>query len=105
MTEPFAWWTLIPYYVPAFLMAGLLYAALVRGLLGLVVAKDSPNLLWQGLCRRTGWLLCLTRAITPVAIGPAWLPFCAVFWIAVLRVAFYVVMVQAGMGPLGTPGS
>lgn len=104
MIEPFPWWTLIPYYVPAFLMAVLLYAALVRGLLGLVVAGDSPNLLWQGLRRRTDWLLCLTRLVTPVAIGPAWLPFCAVFWIAVLRAVFYVAMVQAGLGPPGSAG-
>lgn len=104
MTEPFPWWTLIPYTVPAFLMAVLLYAALVRGVLGLVVADDSPNLLWQGLRRRTDWLLCLTRMITPLAIGPAWLPFCAVFWIALARTAFHIVMVQAGMGPPGSAG-
>lgn len=105
MAEPFPWWTLIPYHVPAFLMAVLLYAALARGLIGLVLAEDSPNILWQGLRRRTGWLMCLTRMVTPAMIGPAWLPFCAVFWLGFARAAFYVAMVQAGMGPLGAPGS
>jgi YggT family protein len=97
VANPF--WQYWYFHIPNYLLAALMYTMLGRFLLGLFVAPDWNNYIWRFFRRVTDPVLAVVAAITPRFMVPGLMPLVAVFWIIVLRVAYWIVLVQLQLAP------
>lgn len=87
------------YFVPTYLLAALMWTLLGRFVLGLFVPEDWPNYIWQFFRRTTDPVLALVARITPRFMVEGLMPLVAVFWVAVARILFHLVMYRLGLTP------
>ena len=97
MANPF--WQYWYFHIPNYLLAALMYTLLGRFLLGLFVPPDWDNYIWRFFRRLTDPVLAAVAVITPRFMLPGLMPLVAVFWLIVLRLAYWVLLVQLGLAP------
>ena len=97
MANPF--WQYWYFHIPNYLLAALMYTLLGRFLLGLFVPPDWDNYIWRFFRRVTDPVLAAVAVITPRFVLPGLMPVVAVFWLIVLRLAYWVLLVQLGLAP------
>lgn len=92
-------WEFWYFHIPNYLLAALMYTLLGRFVLGLFVPPDWDNYIWRFFRRVTDPVIAAVAVITPRFMLPALLPLVAVFWIIVLRVAYWILLIQLGLAP------
>jgi YggT family protein len=65
----------------------------------LFLSPDSPNYIYRWFRRLTDWLIRPVAFITPSIVPPLALSPIAAFWVAIVRVVFFVVLHAAGLTP------
>ena len=99
MEQTDLWWNYWYFHLPNYVLAALLYTMFGRFALGLFLPPDSPNYIFRWFCRLTDPVLAPVRVITPLSIGPRYLPLVAAFWLGALRLAFFAVLFHYGLTP------
>lgn len=99
MPDQDIWWSYWYFHLPNYAFSVLFYTLFGRFLLGLFLPPDSPNYIYRWFRRLTGWFMRPVAYITPRAIPPVLLAPVAAFWVAALRVAFFMLMFAAGLTP------
>jgi YggT family protein len=99
------WWSYWYFHLPNYALAVLFYTLWGRFLLSFILAPESPNYIWRWFRRLTGWILGPVDFITPAILPRFLLPPIAAFWVAILRVAFFMAMYSAGLTPRIAPAS
>jgi len=87
------------FHLPNYLIATVIYTMLGRFLLGLFVPYEWDNFIWRFFCRLTDPVLAVTRWLTFGALPEGLLPLVAVFWLFLLRIAYWMVLFRAGLAP------
>ena len=87
------------FHIPNYLIAALIYTLLGRFVLGIFVPDNWDNFIWKFFKRFTDPALRVTAWITPSFMVPALMPLVAVFWLFVLRLAYYIILYQFGLAP------
>ena len=95
MDNPF--WSYWYYHVPNYLIAALAYTMLARFGLGLFVPPDWTNYIWRFFVRVTNPVLWAVRLVTPRFVDATFLPLLAVFWLTLIRLAFWIALRNTGM--------
>jgi hypothetical protein len=103
MSGPDFWWSYWYFHLPNYAFSVLFYTLFGRLALGLILAPNSPNYIYRWFRLLTDWFVRPVAFITPSALPPIVLPLAAAFWIAVLRVLFFVLMSSAGLAPRVAP--
>ena len=99
MAETNIWWDYWYFHLPNYALAVVLYTLFGRFVLSFIVAPDSPNYIWRWFRRITDPVLLVVAWITPRAVNARYLPLVAAFWIALLRLAFFLVLARLGLAP------
>lgn len=97
MSDPF--WDLWYFHIPNYLLAALFYTMIARFGMGLFIPHDWPNYIWRWFLRLTDPVLRATALLTPGFIQGAYLPLFALIWIALLRIALFLLMLSTGAIP------
>ena len=97
-------WDYWYFHLPNYALAALMWTTLGRFVLGLFVPLDWDNYIWRMFRRLTDPILTATGWITPRFVPYTLLPPIAVFWIIVLRFAFFILMFKLGLNPPALPG-
>lgn len=87
------------FHIPNYLVAVVIWTMLGRFVLGLFVPQDWDNYIWRFFRLITDPALALVRPITPGFVPEALLPLVAVFWLFVVRFAYWVLLFNAGLAP------
>lgn len=87
------------FHVPNYVLAALMYSLLARFLLSFVFAPDSRNYIFRGFVRLTDPVLAGARFITPQAVPPLLLVLLAAIWLILVRFAWLVAFLMAGLAP------
>jgi hypothetical protein len=103
---PDIWWSYWYFHLPNYALAVVFYTMFGRFALGLFLPPNSPNYIYRWFRRLTEWFVRPVAFITPSDVPPAFLPLAAAFWIAVVRVLFFILMFSAGLTPRpSSPGN
>jgi YggT family protein len=105
MAGPDIWWGYWYFHLPNYALAALLYTMFGRFALGLVVGPGSPNYVWRWFCRLSDPVLRPVAFITPTYVEERFLPLAAAFWLALLRLAFFLALYAAGLAPRVAPAA
>jgi YggT family protein len=97
VSNPF--WQYWYFHIPNYLLAALMYTLLGRFLLGLFVPPDWNNYIWRFFRRVTDPVLAVTARITPRFMLGALMPLVAVFWIILLRLAYWMLLARLELAP------
>ena len=81
------------------IVAALIYTLIGRMLLGLFVSPDWHNYIWRAFIRLTDPILKAVGLITPTFVTQGLLPLVAIFWLLVLRFAYWAVLGSYGLAP------
>lgn len=92
-------WDYWYFHIPNYIIAALIYTLLGRMLLGLFVSPDWHNYIWRAFCRLTDPVLNAAGAITPDFVTRGLLPLVAIFWLLVIRFAYWAVLGYYGLAP------
>lgn len=92
-------WEYAAYNISNYVLAAVMYTLLGRLVLGLFVPEQWDNYIWRAFRLITDPVLAGARFVTPAVIAGPWLIIAATVWIMVARVAFTMVMVDAGLTP------
>jgi len=87
------------FHIPNYLAAAIMYTLLARFFLQFFVPPTWPNYIWRWFLRLTNWAVAATRFATPSVMGPLFLPLFAALWLFLFRLAFTLLMVNAGLAP------
>jgi YggT family protein len=93
------WWSYWYFHLANYALAVLFYTMFGRLVLGFIVPPGSPNYIYRWFCRLTDWVIRPVAFITPSAIPAVLLPPVAAFWIAMVRVLFFMTMFYLGLTP------
>lgn len=93
------WWSYWYFHLPNYALSVVFYTMFGRFALGLFLPPDSPNYIYRWFRRLTEWFVRPVAFITPSDMPAGVLPLVAAFWIAVVRVLFFVLMFSAGLTP------
>ena len=89
------WYSYLVYYFIYWLVALLL----ARFVMSLFVRPDSLNVIWRVLLIVTDPPMRLTEPLTPVALSGIARPLVTTFWLAVLLLAYWLLLQQFGLAP------
>jgi hypothetical protein len=89
------WYYYLVYYFVYWLVALLL----ARFVLSLFVRPDSLNVAWRVLVIVTDPPMRLTAPLTPAALSGIALPLVTTFWLAILVLAYWLLLHQFGLAP------
>ena len=95
-----SFWSYWYFHIPNFLLAALMYTLLGRMVLGLFVPRDWDNYIWRFFRRVTDPYLRLVRFLTPQVLGDGVVIVFGVLWLMVLRFAYLVMLLRAGLAPV-----
>lgn len=99
------WWTIWLYHLPNYALSAVFYSMFGRFALGLFLPPRSPNYIYRWFRLLTEPFLRATAFVTPSFVRPAYLPLIAMFWLTVVRLAFFGVMYNLGLVPTLAPAS
>ena len=87
----------LPFHLPNFILAAVMYTLFGRALLSLFVEPDSQNYIWRFFCRLTDPFLALIAVVTPKATPPVVLWLFGVVWLFCLSVGLLYVFLLLGL--------
>ena len=87
------------FHLPNYALAVLFWTLIGRFMFAMFLPPDSPNYIYRWFRRLTNWLMRPVAYITPTIMPPLVLAPIAAFWVAMGRVAFFMVMHGAGLTP------
>ena len=87
------------YHLGNYALAVLMYMMLARLLLSFFFAEESRQVIWVATRQLTQPFIAAVRVITPGFVIPKALPFIAIFWLALARLLFWILMADAGLAP------
>lgn len=99
------WWSYWYFHLPNYAMAVLFYTMFGRLMLGFFVPPNTTNYIYRWFCRLTDWVLRPVAFITPSYMPAILLPPIAAFWIAMVRVAYFMLLYSAGLMPRMSAGA
>lgn len=94
-----SWWSYWYFHLGNYALAILFWTLIGRFMLGFFLPQDSPNYIFRWFRRLTDWLMRPVAFITPSMMPPVVLTLVAAFWVAMARVALFVVLHAAGLTP------
>ena len=97
-------WTYWYFHIPNYVLAAAMYTLLGRLVLGFLVPADWDNYIFRAFERFTDPIVHQVRVVTPSVLGLPLVILFAVLWIMLIRLAFLVTLMNAGLAP-GQPGS
>ena len=97
MSNPF--WQYWYFHLPNYILAALMYTLIGRFLLGLFVPPDWDNYIWRFFRLVTDPVLAVVARITPRFMLDPLMPLVAVFWIVLLRLAYWVLLTRLELAP------
>ena len=68
-----------------------------------VVPPESTNYIWRAFRTLSAWPVAAAKLLVPSYVHGLFLPLVAAFWIFILRLAFGITMLAAGLAPRITP--
>ena len=93
------WWSYWYFHLGNYALAVIFWTLIGRFMLAFFLPPDSPNYIFRWFRRLTNWLMGPVAFITPSIMPPVVLPLVAAFWVAIARVAFFIVLHTAGLTP------
>jgi YggT family protein len=96
------WWPYLYFHLPNYAFAVLFWTLIGRFMFSLFLPPDSPNYIYRWFRRLTDWLMRPVGFITPAALPPLVIAPIAAFWVALVRIAFFMIMYMAGRIPAVT---
>jgi len=93
------WWSYWYFHFPNYAFAIPFLTPTGRFMFALFLSPDSPNYIYRWFRRLTDWLIRPVAFITPSIVPPLALSPIAAFWVAIVRVVFFVVLHAAGLTP------
>jgi len=99
MTGGDVWWSYWYFHLPNYALAVLMYTLFGRFLLAAILRPDSPNYILRWFRLLTDPVIVVVRFITPVYVPEKYFPLAGMFWLALARLAFYVIMFRLGLAP------
>ena len=99
MPDQNIWWSYWYFHVPNYALSVLFWTLIGRFMFGVFLPPDSPNYIYRWFGRLTDWLMRPVAYITPSIVPALVHAPIAAFWVAVARVAFFVVLHAAGLTP------
>jgi hypothetical protein len=87
------------YYLVYYFIYWLVALLLARFVLSLFVRPDSLNVAWRVLVIVTDPLMHLTAPLTPTAMSGIARPLVTTFWLAMLVLAYWLLLQQFGLAP------
>ena len=99
------WWSYWYFHFPNYAFALLFWTLVGRFIFGIFLPPDSPNYIYRWFRRLTDWLMRPVAYVTHSMIPRPVLALVAAFWVAMARVAFFMLMHAAGLTPrIPVPG-
>lgn len=99
MTGGDVWWGYWYFHLPNYVLAALMYTLFGRFLLASILRPDSPNYILRWFKLLTNPVVAVVRFLTPAYVPERYLPLAGMFWLAALRLAFFVLMFRWGLAP------
>lgn len=93
------WWSYWYFHFANYAFALLFWTLIGRFTFALFLPSESPNYIYRWFRRLTDWLIRPVAFITPAIVPPLALSPIAAFWVAMARVAFFVILHAAGLTP------
>src|SRR5207245_10052529 len=93
------WWSYWYFHFPNYVFAVLFCTLIGRFMFALFLPPDSPNYIYRWFRRLTDWLMHPVEYITPSIVPRLFLPPIAAYWVAMARIAFFMVLYAAGLTP------
>ncbi len=93
------WWSYWYFHFPNYVFALLFWTLIGRFMFALFLPPESPNYIYRWFRRLTDWLIRPVAFITPAIVPSLALSPIAAFWVAMARVAFFVILHAAGLTP------
>ena len=98
-------WSYWYFHIPNFVLAAVMYTLIGRIVLGLFVPDNWDNYIWRFFKLVTDPFVRAVRYVTPdVLAHPVVLVFGAL-WLMAIRVAYLLVLIKFGLGPVANPGA
>lgn len=98
------WWSYWYFHLPNYFLSLVFYCLFGRLLLSLFLPPDSPNYIYRSFRWLTDWIYRPVAYVTPSALPPIAIALAAAFWVAMLRVLFFMVLYQFGLTPRPAAG-
>jgi hypothetical protein len=93
----------LPFWIVTYALALAGWVCIGRFMMQFVVAPDSTNYIWRSFRALSAWPVAIARLMVPSYVHGLFLPLVAAFWIFLLRVAFGLAMLAAGLAPRIAP--
>ena len=93
------WWSYWYFHLPNYALSVIFYTLWGRFLLGAFLRPDTKNYIYRWFRRLTDWLMRPVQYITPSIVPALAIPPVAAFWVAMARVAFFMIMYNFGLTP------
>ena len=92
-------WSYWYFHLPNYALSVLFWTLIGRFMFALFLPPESTNYIFRWFRRLTDWLMPPVRFITPSIVPALAIAPIAAFWVAVARVAFFMVLYAAGAAP------
>jgi YggT family protein len=89
------------FHLPNYAFAVLFWTLIGRAMFSLFLPADSPNYIYRWFRRLTDWLMAPVAFITHSIVPGGLLPLVAAFWVAMARLAFFMLLYAGGLTPRG----
>ena len=93
------WWSYWYFHLPNYFLSLVFYCLFGRFFLGFFLPPNSPNYIYRSFRWLTEWICRPVAFITPSALPPVLIPPVAAFWVAAMRVVFFMVLYQFELTP------
>jgi len=95
------WWSYWYFHFPNYAFAALFWTLIGRATFSLFLPHDSPNYIYRWFRRLTDWVMPPVALVTHPIVPGGLLPLVAAFWVAMARLAFFMILYAAGLTPRG----
>jgi hypothetical protein len=98
-------WSYWYFHLPNFVLAAVMYTVIGRLILGFFVPENWDNFIWRGFRFVTDPTVRAVRYLTPGVLAQPVVLIFAALWLMALRIAYFVMLFNAGLAPGAVPGS
>jgi small basic protein len=92
------------FHLPNFVFAAVMYTLIGRLLLSFMVPPNWQNYIWRAFVRITDPVVGAVRVLTPAVLPPIVVIIFGVFWMMILRVAWFILFFSFGLLPTVSGG-